>query len=371
MKSRLRLHEVLAVGLRYEGMNKDAVQLQFMMAGCVLKTVSIGAPKRKLGGDGVGVDDGGGDSPERDSIIKTEFEVVLESITEGESIYVARERIKSFGVPLRMLLAMFSRLLLDLVEGQEGGEPYFIQLHNPKKNRITTKEGASDTDKPRKILVDRENNEIFIKILHILEGLQSRNLLTPATLEQPDLEAMLGRGEMGDFFFGRTPQRAGHRLLTETVVTKFREFLTVYLRLRGLEPDQAMTEDYSLNYAILEEYFSGYTSREYISSTVFNQLLTVRKIDGVDPAREVLVVCTGTKGPNIVMQGIVACPFFTQQFKGLGRFVTEYMKHKTEQDGNSLIVDPHSDATDGWKALLKSNGFLNWHGERLDAIDWG
>ena len=180
--------------------------------------------------------------------------------------------------------------------------------------------------------------------------------------EQPDLYGLLMEGHTHDFLFGEETRG----VLTTDVVNQLRAFLDMYLDARGLTHDQPLVESYSNNCGILFEYFSGMNN--YISNASWRQLLTVRaRTPGcANTPCDVLVVCTGTRDGDLTMQGIVACPFFSAKYQGLGHLVLKHMNLRTTEDKVNLRVDPHSRSR-RWRALLAKQSFVrNVRGGILD-----
>ena len=155
-------------------------------------------------------------------------------------------------------------------------------------------------------------------------------------------------------------------VLTTDVVKQLRVFLNMYLDARGLTHDQPLVKSYSYNCGILFEYFSGMNN--YISNASWRQLLTVRaRTPGyANTPSDVLVVCTGTRDGDLTMQGIVACPFFSAKYQGLGHLVLKHMNQRTTKEKVNLRVDPHSRSR-RWRALLAKQSFVrNVRGGILD-----
>ena len=284
----------------------------------------------------------------RQQIDFDQFVVMETAVPEGHN---AKLRAPGFAPVLRMMSAMLSRVVLDMIgtatlpdEGRR-----FVRYHSLDKAKH-----AADGS----IVVSQESE--FFELWRVFLGLKQRNLLglIADQTRAPDLHGLL---MTGDKFLSNpfnTP-------LTTEVVAKLREFLTTYLAARGLPADQAMIEDYDENWEILKDYFSGSVSQEYVSNTTYTHLLTVRKNNLSSGTNEVLVVCTGMLEGDIVIEGIVACPFFSATHRGLGKMVVMYMEKRVQNEKVKLRVSPHSQSPE-WRAFLASKPFTrDHHGRKL------
>ena len=251
-------------------------------------------------------------------------------------------RAPGFAPALRMLSAMLSKVVLDMI----GTEPL------PDEGRRVVLDDEEEDAPAGSISVSKQG--AFFEIWQPFFWLKDRKLLgrIASQARAPDLHGLLITGESSNFV-----SNPFKHPLTNEVMAELRAFLTTYLAARGLPADQAMIDDYYKNTSILKEYFSGYTSHEYISRSVFTHLLTVRPKQPSSTPNDVLMVCTGmSNGGDIMMQGIVACPFFSATHRGLGKLVVMYMEERTRKEGVKLRVDPHTQSPE-WRDFLASKTF--------------
>ena len=243
------------------------------------------------------------------------------------------QRAKALAPALRILCAMFSRLLLDRPAGLQ-----------------------SDDD-----VIDRGECVVYSGIITIFEYLYTNGLMQcMAGDDHPDLKGLFMQGDVHDFLFDDQSAQE----VNEHIKTQLNNYLLGYLNVRGLNDKQPMVKGYYMHFKILKEYFSGY-SHSYMLDSRFSQLLTIcPKLQQSHTTSHVLVVCTGKLKGDMTMQGIVTCPFFSARFKGLGKLVVEHMHEVTRTKGINLRVDPHTDACE-WKEYLAKQSFvLNLHGKR-------
>ena len=297
-----------------------------------------GAPKRKRKLEA---------QQERQPIDFDQFEVTETPIPE---VFGNRPnailRAPGFVPVIRMISAMLSRVVLDMVG----------TATLPDEGRRVVL-GDEEGDVPDGSIVVSKQGNIF-ELWKPFLWLSRRNLfgLIADKACAPDLHDLLMTGDKFLSFPFKTP-------LKNEVVEKVRAFLTTYLAARGLPADQAMIHDYCKNAAILKDYFSGYQSLEYVSKSMYTHLLTVRPKQSSSTPNDVLMVCTGMLGGDIVMEGIVACPFFSATHRGLGKLVVMYMEERTQKEAIHLRVSPHSQSPE-WRDFLASKEFTRDHDGR-------